>query len=326
MKRLLLLIMLSACGQETPSSLKEPMNSRNDPKSIPGSISEFEYILNKLPDTGYVERIWTGDWWPMSAGGTASRRYGSQSPMEKYDAVTTQRPLAYAWEVAASRSYSNIGWAGHCNGISSAGVMMEEPVRQVYYKNVLFNPIDVKALLTEMWQGSGYIVGDRCDKKAITYDQYGRINEAECRDVNPATFHIAVTNYIGLFGKAIIGDKDPSDAVWNYPIKSYNVLDKKWLTKYEANYMIRNYNDVYVYNSEAVDFVYIKNEVTFLNFNPINYEYVLELDQKGKILGGEWVNDSKKNHPDFLWRPQDPKAENPNIDLQVVNSIYRQSI
>jgi len=324
MKRLLLLIMISACGQESAYNLKEPMNSRNDPKSIPGHITNLEYVLNKLPNYGEVSRIWSGPWWPLSDGGTSSTRYGSPSPMKKYDLATGSN--ANSWEIENAKKYANVGWAGKCNGLASASIMTEEPTKQVYYKNVLFNPVDVKALLTEMWQGSGYIVGDRCDKRVITYDQYGRINETECRDVNPATFHIAVANYLGLFGKALIGDKDPSEAVWNYPIKSYKVLDKKWITKYEANYFIRKYNDVYAYNSEAVDFVYIKNEVTFLNFNPTHYEYVLELDQKGKILGGEWVNDSKKNHPDFLWRPQDPKAENPNIDIKVVNSIYRQSI
>lgn len=33
------------------------------------------------------------------------------------------------------------------------------------------------------------------------------------------------------------------------------------------------------------------------------YEYVLELDAAGKIIGGEWLNGSKLDHPDFLWLP-----------------------
>ncbi len=33
------------------------------------------------------------------------------------------------------------------------------------------------------------------------------------------------------------------------------------------------------------------------------YDYVLELDGAGKIIGGEWIGASRTNHPDFLWLP-----------------------
>ena len=33
------------------------------------------------------------------------------------------------------------------------------------------------------------------------------------------------------------------------------------------------------------------------------YDYVLELDAAGKIIGGEWIGASRTNHPDFLWLP-----------------------
>ena len=33
------------------------------------------------------------------------------------------------------------------------------------------------------------------------------------------------------------------------------------------------------------------------------YEYILEIDAAGKVVGGEWLNGSRYNHPDFLWLP-----------------------
>ncbi|MBA3463065.1 MAG: pre-peptidase C-terminal domain-containing protein, partial [Deltaproteobacteria bacterium] len=33
------------------------------------------------------------------------------------------------------------------------------------------------------------------------------------------------------------------------------------------------------------------------------YDYILELDAAGKIIGGEWIGTSKKQHPDFVWLP-----------------------
>jgi hypothetical protein len=33
------------------------------------------------------------------------------------------------------------------------------------------------------------------------------------------------------------------------------------------------------------------------------YDYILEVDAAGKIVGGEWIGSSKRQHPDFVWLP-----------------------
>ena len=33
------------------------------------------------------------------------------------------------------------------------------------------------------------------------------------------------------------------------------------------------------------------------------YDYILEVDSTGKIVGGEWIGASKRQHPDFVWLP-----------------------
>lgn len=327
MKKLLILLGLFGCGQqEISSTFKEPIDPINDPKWLPGAVSSLEYVFNKLPDSAEVSRLWTGYWWPMSEGGTSSTRFGSPSPMKKYD-LATGATSANEWEISDAKVYARVSWAGHCNGASAAGIMVEEPTKAVTYNNVVFSVIDVKALLAEAWQGSGFIIGNRCDNTRVTYDRYGRINEVACRDVNPGTFHIALANYLGLFGKAIIADMDNSEQVWNYPIEAYTILTKKPLTKDEATWHVQNTtSSAYVFNADAIDFMYVKMSVTFLGFEPKVYEYVLEIGLNGKILGGEWLGSSKTNHPDFIWRPQDPKAENPILDLDIINTIYKHSI
>lgn len=76
----------------------------------------------------------------------------------------------------------------------------------------------------------------------------------------------------------------------------------------------------YVFNTDAVSFVYVESEVDYIsessaqtdgnlsaNINQYThvdrYSYVLELDKEGKIIGGEWTGSSKTNHPDFVWLP-----------------------
>jgi hypothetical protein len=33
------------------------------------------------------------------------------------------------------------------------------------------------------------------------------------------------------------------------------------------------------------------------------YQYILEQDENGNVIGGEWVGNSKTDHPDFAWFP-----------------------
>lgn len=76
----------------------------------------------------------------------------------------------------------------------------------------------------------------------------------------------------------------------------------------------------YAFNDKAVKFWYAKTEVDHIGESASNvdgnlagqidrytatnvYEYVLEADADGRILGGEWLNGSKRSHPDFVWLP-----------------------
>ncbi len=76
----------------------------------------------------------------------------------------------------------------------------------------------------------------------------------------------------------------------------------------------------YIFNAAAAKLVYLKTDVQWIAESPAHvdgnlgstidtythtdkYEYVLEIDAGGKVIGGEWVGSSKTAHPDFLWLP-----------------------
>tara|TARA_B100000575_G_scaffold252768_1_gene220906 strand:- start:37 stop:1635 length:1599 start_codon:yes stop_codon:yes gene_type:complete len=76
----------------------------------------------------------------------------------------------------------------------------------------------------------------------------------------------------------------------------------------------------YEFNDDAVHLYHVKLEVDYLTESPSTldgnladridtytrtdrYQYVLEVDDRNEIIGGEWVGTSKRNHPDFLWLP-----------------------
>ncbi len=79
-------------------------------------------------------------------------------------------------------------------------------------------------------------------------------------------------------------------------------------------------SSTYAYNPKAVSLRKIQTELQWIAESPQSvdgnlaaavdqytkkdvYDYVLELDADGKIIGGEWLGASKQNHPDFLWLP-----------------------
>jgi hypothetical protein len=82
----------------------------------------------------------------------------------------------------------------------------------------------------------------------------------------------------------------------------------------------------YVFNDTAAKLMHVKLDVDFTDGSGSgtdgwlggqldsftgtdSYEYVLELDSTGKIFGGEWIGESKRRHPDFVWLPTGRRYE-----------------
>jgi hypothetical protein len=75
----------------------------------------------------------------------------------------------------------------------------------------------------------------------------------------------------------------------------------------------------YTYNAKAERFYHVELDLRWIteshparmsHINQIDsytrtdhYSYILEADAAGRVIGGEWMGDSLKNHPDFLWWP-----------------------
>lgn len=316
MKRLLVLVLLISCGRpEARSNLSEAMDWLNDPRGVPGANGALMISAATLPASGSsYHRVWTGSWLPYSQG-------GSLTATRKYDQATGAQ--AAVWEQSEVNRFQHISWGGHCNGLAAASTMETEPLRNVYYNGVWFDTSDIKALLTEAWNGGGAIVGGRCNNDQPARDGSGRITDSACRDMNPATLHIVVTNFLGIWHKPIIADTEGGYAVWNYPVTAYRILRTQPLSLSDAGGWLRGYYDgTYPYNPAAVSIQYVQLEMTYSHGGSSVYEYLLELDAYGVIIGGEWYRDSKDSHPDFIWRHTVPTASNPYLNINTIYSIY----
>ena len=323
------LLALSGCGEKEAdkSGLQEAMDSLNNPGNLPDTSGPLERNIDRLPTAGYSAiPVWTGNWWPYSAEGTAHRPQPRElSPLEKYDAAMGNDASATRWELAQAAALKAYTWAGHCNGLAAAGIMEKEPKRGVSFRNVYFSVEDLKALLVEVWQGGGTLVGGRCNSQQVSYDRHGRMLDNLCRDINPAAFHLDLYNFLGRWRKPVIIDIAPLAEVWNYPIVSYTQTAQRALSTREATFWLTRmqYPD-YPYNPDALSFRYIETEITLAAGNRFRYAYILELDADGNIIGGEWFGKSKQVHPDFIWRHSwPPTPENPYVNPAIVRQIIQ---
>ncbi|CAI5738422.1 unnamed protein product [Hyaloperonospora brassicae] len=216
-------------------------------------------------------------------------------------------------------------WYGICHAWAPASLLEPEPNCAVEYNGVTFQPMDIKALITEVYDGAKVatvFTGARFfnPASAATFDTYGRFTDASRRDLGPGFMHVALANILGRFNASVVLDVSAGPEVWNQPVYGYEVLTEMELTPSDA---ASRYFGVptYPFNRDAQRMMYVETKVswmaeTFENGGLVSsgrattyvkgktYKYLLELDEAYNILGGEWVGESKADHPDFLWIPK----------------------
>lgn len=323
-------------------------------------------------------------------------------------------------------------WFGLCHAWAPASILEDEPKEPVTVEDpqgeeVTFAVSDIKALIIDQYdQSESYMIGGRCNSSDVERDETGRIPDDKCRDVNAGTFHVIMTNFLGLQGRPIIEDRVYDYEVWNQPVVGYTIekQEKRSLEEvkemlntaeerdedstpetdeeiaqvlYGANTLsedeliedaglredrassivsyrsengsfedlstlesevgtrtlsrlldyayeqgwVEEDSSVYSYNEDAEEFVEVEMDVDYItesspSTEPLadqleeftrtdHYRYILELDDNGKIIGGEWVGRSIENHPDFLWLPTGAGGGNRNIDLAKVRELLEKS-
>jgi len=204
----------------------------------------------------------------------------------------------------------------------------------------LFRMGDIEAMFTEVYfSDKATFAGRRCnvDPDKIERDEFGRPKQSECRDLNPGSFHIGVTGLLSR-GAYYLNDNRPGKPpfvidhnwdweVWNFPLVKFEILEQQEVSKEDAAKLVSDAAREYVWNNDATKFVRIKLKYWMVSDgvsdssmklnaytrgtapHETELNYVLELNDAGTILGGEWTKDpsttwgedNKKLHPDFFW-------------------------
>ena len=248
---------------------------------------------------------------------------------------------ATEWELKNHGRYGTTdpeSWWGHCNGWASYVLNEDEPLRavKVRYANnqitectdntagcVEFTLGDINALGAELyWSDGARMLGRRCEEVESDFemDESGRVSNVECRDGNAGSMHIVATNMLGRLERPFIVDLNADRQVWNYPVYRFELTENRDIDVAEALRLIGAPAGTtsWTYNQDAKRFVKVRMKAWIVEdaipptteiagpllarYTTIEYyDYILELDDAGTIIGGEWTGNSKTDHPDFLW-------------------------
>ena len=383
---------------------------------------------------------------PAAKYGKAFNVTGVEDAVSKYhgvDANASRKACtqdsdcnAQIGEACAKRTGQTSGrciptWWGICHAWTPAAILLPEPKKPVTYNGVEFKVQDIKALITLVHDRTETkFVSLRCNTDAqgtpgINFDNYGRPTggDASCKDTNPGTYHVLLTNYLGKQGASFAEDRTFDDEVWNQPLRAYRITAQAEVSALEANKLIgvtptggtttektgtvaksawvqvasfpvtagaafnvtmtgtgdadlyvkfgaqpganaydcrpygsdsnetcnltapsattayvavNGYADTssytikvvnggtipttYAFNDKAAKLYKVHTDVDYISESSAStdgnlgasidrythtdrYDYILEVDADGKIIGGEWLGESKRAHPDFVWLP-----------------------
>ncbi len=160
----------------------------------------------------------------------------------------------------------------------------------------------------------------------LTLDEDGFIEESECVDSNPGSFHVLVTNLIGEQGSAFLVDRSPFADVLLAPAVAYEVTVQKELVYQDLGGALDELGWALL-DHDAARYVYVENTVTYLDLREKDgtaeqsYAYVLELDKGGAITGGTWAAGNIDIAPDFFVLPIAPAAKIVGFDLDIVTDL-----
>lgn len=184
------------------------------------------------------------------------------------------------------------------------------------------------------------IVGNACRVKRPKLDRRTGRTSTNCEDVNPGFWHLTMTNMLGRFQQGLVVDIDHNEKVNNHPTAGYEIkyinLDsgKKYRTLRKAVMAIEELDQAnkdhrhprthalvgVEMNVHFVDYRFFKRSNATTAFmqkiKERKFSYDLELDEQGNILGGEWINETRRRRyangrtryelvpgdkPDFVW-------------------------
>ena len=318
-----------------PLEVFKPWPGISDPLLMSGN---FVRTFSHLPLKAAVRddrKYWTSDWWPLKKGNINYRwnsprpkgfnldspskikaqrmslqELAELAPSEKFDLFMGRYDYPLKKDVEKRVSPERSLWEGICHGWAPAMSNHNEPTPKVVMNpdgiEIPFGSADIKGLLSYYYAYEHYApnhqMGGRC-YSGRTWWRW-RVGEECIDDMNAGAFHIVLGNRVGLLGMSFVADIENGSQVWNHVPHSYHSTITHSNLAPASNAAPETRKVIQV--RTTVDYVFsgkgnLWEPVLGTSHQVIKqrtYEYTLDLDSAGNIIGGDWVSSAR---PDFLW-------------------------
>ena len=224
---------------------------------------------------------------------------------------------------------------GLCHSWVAASILESEPMFTVTENGIEFSADELKSLLALEWAyASSHFVGGVCGlaDETLQVDEDGFIIQPECADTNPGAFHLLLANLIGIEERSFAVDLDMSDTVTILPLASFEVTSLEETDAETANELLGLEGADYPFNDSAASFAHVTTDITLIDpgawsdTRTDQYEYLLELDLDGLVIGGRWLGVSRTEHPDFSWLPLHNDLDVDSYEPDQVDDLVMRSL
>ncbi|MBF0362833.1 MAG: hypothetical protein HQK49_17575 [Oligoflexia bacterium] len=278
------------------------------------------------------------------------------SPAEKYDLylgrydfplTTQERERTEIMKTVRDsdeydRDFSIPRWEGLCHAWAPATMQFNNPAAvKVVNKDgiaIEFGSSDIKALLTYFLHSTDsqtYTIGSRCNldfkelKEKVEAGEMSEekmnelMNAPKCKDTNAGAFHVALVNQIALNDEGFVADVTRDAEVWNQPVYGFKttiISEEDGASDDAAEGTVKEITveTEMLYIAEVAQ-TWEKDE-NHKGLGKKVYRYKLEINKKGRIIGGEWLQEER---PDFIWKQTKPAFSG---FFGPLKSIYEKSI
>jgi hypothetical protein len=349
----LLLTNAYACGPVENSYLKERWDYYNSPDKM---MDQYEVKLDALPLKAKLPYTpWTDSYWPTYKRGVAHRWQNDTftadelevdftreqiqdsfvniatdlSPIEKYDLLRGDYNFALKHRELNRTQGEAQTWEGLCHGWAPASILFYEPEPVVMTNpdgvEINFSASDVKALITYFFHSVNsptVFLGQRCNVDLSENPDSAETNA--CRDTNAGAFHVILTNLVGIHQVGFVADITRDLQVWNHPVYGYEATilgeDEVYEGAAPGTVKVLKVRTTMNYVVEIGARPYALHDKDEWQLATTRYEYFLELNDQGEILGGKWITNDR---PDFLWMRHPPTFDG---DFKELQDLYIKSI
>jgi hypothetical protein len=204
-------------------------------------------------------------------------------------------------------------WFGLGHSIVISTILENSIKCPVTHNGVIFTEKDIAGLSAYTYDTpqSALLLGERCFDEMLQLDSNGRYVEWGCRDISPDLFHIALS----YTDSSLVMDAEVGKLVDNSIILGYdfNIVDISIQEGIDLAGIGSPERSVWPFNGKATHLKYVKMNLRYHSPTktapqsmPLEYILELKMDQNLqtlKLIGGEWIRESRTRHPDFLWIP-----------------------